>query len=56
MTEIVKDFITLLKFAIVRFYQIDYNKLNLFQKNHLTEKVKSIVLGFKVSKILHFAA
>jgi lipopolysaccharide/colanic/teichoic acid biosynthesis glycosyltransferase len=30
MTDIVKDFITLLKFAIVRFYQIDYNKLNLF--------------------------
>ena len=56
MTEIVKDFITLLKFAIVRFYQIDYNKLNLYQKNHLTEKVKSIVLGYKVSKILHIAA
>jgi hypothetical protein len=56
MTDIVKDFITLLKFAIVRFYQIDYNKLNLFQKNHLTEKVKSIVLGYKVSMILHQSA
>lgn len=56
MTDMVKDFITLLKFAIVRFYQIDYNKLTLFQKNHLTEKVKSIVLGLKVSKILHYSA
>ena len=56
MTEMVKDFITLLKFAIVRFYQIDYNKLTLFQKNHLSEKVKAIVLGLKVSKILHSQA
>ena len=52
----VEDFIALLKFAIVRFYQIDYNKLNLYQKNYLTEKVKSIVLGYKVSKVLHSAA
>ena len=56
MIEMVKDFITLLKFAIVRFYQVDYNKLTLFQKNYLTEKVKSIVLGYKASKILHSAA
>jgi hypothetical protein len=53
MQDITHVFIKLLMFAIVRFYQIDYNKLNLYQKNYLKEKVKSIVLGFKVSKILH---
>lgn len=56
MQETTHVFIKLLMFAIVRFYQIDYNKLNLYQKNYLKEKVKSIVLGFKVSKILHQAA
>ena len=56
MQDITHVFIKLLMFAIVRFYQIDYNKLNLYQKNYLKEKVKSIVLGFKVSKILHQAA
>ncbi len=56
MQDIVHDFIKLLKFAIVRFYQVEFNKLNLYQKNYLNEKVKSLVLGYKVSKVLHMAA
>jgi hypothetical protein len=56
MQQIVKDFMLLLKHAIIRFYQIEYNKLRAYQKNYLGEKVKNLVLGYKVSKVLHKAA
>lgn len=56
MQQIVKDFMLLLKHAIIRFYQIEYNKLRAFQKNYFTEKVKNLVLGYKVSKVLYSAA
>jgi|LauGreDrversion4_2_1035121.scaffolds.fasta_scaffold17891_3 hypothetical protein len=52
MQQIVKDFILLLKHAIIRFYSIEYNQLRAYQKNYFSEKVKNIVLGYKVSKVL----
>lgn len=56
MTQMVKDFILLLKHSIIRFYQVDYNGLRAFQKNYFSERVKNLVLGYKVSKVLHSAA
>ena len=46
----------LFKHAITRFYQIEYNTLKLGHKNYLSEQVKEIVLGYKISKIIVEAA
>lgn len=52
MVQMVKDFILLLKHSIIRFYQVDYNGLRAYQKNYFSEKVKNLVLEYKVSKVL----
>ena len=56
LQQIVKDFTLLLKHAIIRFYQIQYNSLRAFHKNYFSEKIKNLVLGYKVSKALHASA